>query len=51
MFREYNVKVIIALKEKPILNDACIPDALEIGLNEVAELTSIGTDSIGVILR
>ena len=40
---------IVALKEKPILNDACIIDALKIGLNEVAELTSIGTDSIGVI--
>ncbi len=47
--KEYDVKVIVALKEKPILNDACIIDALKIGLNEVAELTSIGTDSIGVI--
>ena len=47
--REYEVKVVVALKEKPILNDACISDALEISLNEVAELTSIGTDSIGVI--
>ena len=47
--REYDVKVVVALKDKPILNDACIPDALEVGLNEVAELTSIGTDSIGVI--
>jgi uncharacterized protein with ATP-grasp and redox domains len=47
--REYDVKVIVALKEKPILNDACIADALEIGLDEVAEITSIGTDSIGVI--
>jgi uncharacterized protein with ATP-grasp and redox domains len=45
----YDVKVTVALKEKPILNDACIIDALKIGLNEVAELTSIGTDSIGVI--
>ncbi len=47
--REYDIKVVVALKEKPILNDACISDALEIALNEVAELTSIGTDSIGVI--
>ncbi|OPY27936.1 MAG: hypothetical protein A4E27_00445 [Methanobacterium sp. PtaU1.Bin242] len=47
--KEYQVKVIMALKEEPILNDACIPDALEIGLDEVAELTSIGTDSIGII--
>ncbi len=47
--KKYQVKVVVALKEKPILNDACISDALEIDLNEVAELTSIGTDSIGVI--
>lgn len=47
--KEYQVEVTVALKEKPILNDACISDALEIGLDEVAELKSIGTDSIGVI--
>ena len=46
---DYQVEVTVAVKEKPILNDACIPDALEIGLDEVAELTTIGTDSIGVI--
>jgi len=47
--KEYQVKVIMALKEEPILNDACIPDALKIGLNAVAGLISIGTDSIGII--
>lgn len=47
--KEYQVEVTVALKEKPILNDACIPDALEIGLDEVAKLTTTGTDSIGVI--
>ncbi|MGA2677656.1 MAG: damage-control phosphatase ARMT1 family protein [Methanobacterium sp.] len=47
--KKYEVKVVVALKEKPILNDACISDALDIGLDEVAELISIGTDSIGVI--
>lgn len=46
---EYSVKVLVALKEKPILNDACLPDALEIGLDDVAELTTTGTDSIGVV--
>lgn len=46
---DYHVDVVVAVKEKPILNDACMPDALEIGLDEVAELTTIGTDSIGVI--
>lgn len=49
--KEYDVDVLVALKENPILNDACIPDALEIGMDEVAELISIGTDSIGVIYQ
>jgi uncharacterized protein with ATP-grasp and redox domains len=47
--KEYDVDVTVALKEKPILNDACIEDALKIGLNKVAKLTSTGTDSIGII--
>ncbi len=46
---EYDVDVTVALKEKPILNDACMDDALKIGLNDVAKLTSTGTDSIGII--
>ena len=47
--KEYKVDVTVALKEKPILNDACIDDALKIGLDEVAGLISTGTDSIGII--
>jgi Uncharacterized conserved protein len=47
--KEYDVDVVVALKEKPILNDACIDDALKIGLDKVAKLTSTGTDSIGII--
>ena len=47
--KEYDVDVTVALKEKPILNDACVEDALEIGLQEVANVVSTGTDSIGVI--
>ncbi len=47
--KEYQVDVTVALKERPILNDACIDDALKIGLEEVAKLTSTGTDSIGII--
>ncbi|MDD3985313.1 MAG: ARMT1-like domain-containing protein [Methanobacterium sp.] len=46
---EYDVKVTVALKEKPILNDACVEDALNIGLNNLAKLTTTGTDSIGII--
>jgi uncharacterized protein with ATP-grasp and redox domains len=47
--KEYDVDVTVALKEKPILNDACIEDGLKIGLDKVAKLTSTGTDSIGII--
>jgi len=46
---EYDVDVTVALKEKPILNDACIDDALKIGLDKISKLTSTGTDSIGII--
>jgi damage-control phosphatase, subfamily I len=47
--KDYDVDVTVALKEKPILNDACIDDALNIGLDEVSNLISTGTDSIGII--
>ncbi len=49
IIKGYDVDVTVALKEKPILNDACIEDALKIGLDQVAKLTSTGTDSIGII--
>lgn len=47
--KDYDVDVTVALKEKPILNDAGIEDALQIGLDEVAKLVSTGTDSIGIL--
>lgn len=47
--KDYGVEVTVALKEKPILNDACIEDAVKIGLDEVSNLISTGTDSIGII--
>lgn len=46
---EYDVKVTFAVKDKPILNDACMKDALDIGLDEVAELVTTGTDSVGIV--
>lgn len=45
----YDVNITIALKEKAILNDATVEDAVQIGLHEVSELVSTGTDSIGLI--
>lgn len=47
--QEYDVKVTVALKEDPILNDACMNEALDVGLDEVSRLITTGTDSIGVI--
>lgn len=41
--------VTVVLKEKPILNDACIEDAWDAGLDEIATLTTLGTDSVGII--
>jgi damage-control phosphatase, subfamily I len=47
--KEYDINITIAVKEKPILNDACMEDALSIGLDEFGKLVSIGTDTVGVV--
>ncbi|MPL61769.1 hypothetical protein SDC9_07356 [bioreactor metagenome] len=47
--KEFDLEVTVALKEKPILNDACLEDATNIGLDKIANLTTIGTDSIGIV--
>ncbi|MBE2899706.1 hypothetical protein DNK57_02535 [Methanothermobacter thermautotrophicus] len=46
---EYGVSVKVAVKGEPILNDACMEDALEAGLDEVAEIVTTGTDSVGIV--
>lgn len=48
---DYDVNVTVAVKDEPILNDACIEDALEAGLNKVADIVTTGTDSVGVIYQ
>ena len=47
--REYDVDITVAVKERPILNDACMEEALEAGLDEVATLITTGSDSVGVV--
>jgi uncharacterized protein with ATP-grasp and redox domains len=43
--------VSVAVKGKPILNDATVQDAKTVGMHEVAdELISNGTDTVGLIL-
>jgi uncharacterized protein with ATP-grasp and redox domains len=46
---EYGVNVTVALKKMPILNDACLVEAEEVGMQQIADLTTTGTDSVGVI--
>ena len=41
--------ITVVVKEKPILNDACLEDAVAIGLDKIAKITSLGTDSVGII--
>jgi len=43
--------VTVAVKNSPILNDATLNDAKEVGMDKVADgLMTIGTDSIGLLL-
>ncbi len=46
---DYDLEVIVAVNEMPILNDACMEDAIEAGVDEVASIVTTGSDSVGVI--
>ncbi|MCX8171263.1 MAG: ARMT1-like domain-containing protein [Candidatus Bathyarchaeota archaeon] len=48
--KTYPVKVFAAVKSGPIMNDATLYDALQVGLNEVAEVITTGSSSIGLNL-
>lgn len=47
--RDYDIEITLALKEKPILNDACLEDAIALDLDKLTNLVTIGTDSIGIV--
>ncbi|MDR0912008.1 MAG: ARMT1-like domain-containing protein [Methanobrevibacter sp.] len=49
LIKHYNLKIIYAVKENPILNDACLEDGRMIGLDKITELITTGTDSIGIV--
>lgn len=46
---DYDVNIIVALKENPILNDALIPDAKKLKLEDYAHIISTGAASVGVV--
>ena len=47
--REYGVEVIVGVKSSPIVNDACEKEAIEAGLDELAEIVTLGCDSGGIV--
>ncbi|MCD7781154.1 MAG: ARMT1-like domain-containing protein [Methanosphaera sp.] len=46
---DYDVNIILALKESPILNDALVSDAKDLGIDDYATLISTGASSVGVV--
>lgn len=47
--KEYGLDITIAVKSEPILNDACMEDALEVGLDEFGEIVEIGAGTVGFV--
>ena len=41
--------ITIAVKSEPILNDACMPEALDAGLDEFGEIVEIGCGTVGYV--
>lgn len=47
--KEYGLDITIAVKSEPILNDACMKEALEAGLDEFGEIVEIGAGTVGYV--
>lgn len=47
--KEYDVDVTIAVKSFPILNDACMDDAINAGLDKFGKIVEIGADTVGYV--
>lgn len=47
--REYGLDITIAVKSEPILNDACMAEALDAGLDEYGEIVEIGCGTVGYV--
>ncbi len=47
--REYDLDITIAVKSEPILNDACMKEALDAGLDEFGEIVEIGCGTVGYV--
>ena len=47
--REYGLDITIAVKSEPILNDATMVEALDVGLDEFGKLVEIGAGTVGYV--
>ena len=46
---KYDVNVTIAVKDSPIVNDACMKEAVDAGLDKLGEIVTLGCDSGGIV--
>jgi len=51
LIEEINVPVIYAVRDRPVINDAVIEDAVEAGLDKAAKIISSGSDAPGTVLK
>lgn len=47
--KEYGLDITIAVKSEPILNDACMAEAIDVGLDEFGEIVETGCGTIGYV--
>ncbi|WP_432645382.1 damage-control phosphatase ARMT1 family protein [Methanobrevibacter sp.] len=47
--KEYDLDITIAVKSEPILNDATLVEALDVGLDEFGEIVEIGAGTVGYV--
>ena len=47
--KDYGLDITIAVKSEPILNDACMKEALDAGLDEFGEIVEIGCGTVGYV--
>ena len=47
--KQYYLDITIAVKSRPIINDACRQDAINVGLDEFGEIVDIGAGTVGYV--
>ena len=47
--KQYDLDITIAVKSEPILNDACMKEAIDAGLDEFGDIVEIGCGTVGYV--